>query len=82
VLDKARTPDLYLLTDDRDVPFDDDGLRDGEHLRPWMTGRFREILASSGAPVVELHGPHDTRLATAIEACDALIAKGWDLTSP
>jgi len=80
VLEKAASPDLYLLTDDRDVPFHDDGLRDGEHLRSWMTGRFREVLAASGVPVVELHGPHDARLATAVEACDALIAKGWSLS--
>lgn len=78
----ARTPDLYLLTDHRDVPFHDDGLRDGEHLRAWMTGRFREVLASTGVAVVELHGPHETRLATAVDTCDALIAKGWSLASP
>ena len=27
---------LYLLTDHTDVPFEDDGLRDGEHVRGWM----------------------------------------------
>ena len=37
----ARWPDLYLLTDHDGVPFEQDGLRDGEHLREWMTGRFR-----------------------------------------
>jgi HTH-type transcriptional regulator, transcriptional repressor of NAD biosynthesis genes len=82
VRDQAATPHLYLLTDDRDVPFDDDGLRDGEHLRAWMTGRFREVLAASGVPVVELHGPHETRLARAVVACDALLAKGWSLAEP
>jgi len=82
VLAKARTPDLYLLTDDRDVPFHDDGLRDGEHLRGWMTGRLREVLAASGVSTVELHGPHEERLARAVEACDALIAKGWCLAEP
>jgi HTH-type transcriptional regulator, transcriptional repressor of NAD biosynthesis genes len=74
VLALAREPDLYLLTDHVGVPFEDDGLRDGEHLRTWMTGRFREVLA--GRPVVELTGPHSDRLATALAACDALLTGG------
>jgi NadR type nicotinamide-nucleotide adenylyltransferase len=82
VLAAAREPDLYLLTDHRDVPFHDDGLRDGEHLREWMTQRFREVLGASGVPVLELHGPHERRLARAVEACDVLIAKRWELADP
>ncbi|MFC0003179.1 AAA family ATPase [Micromonospora siamensis] len=78
----ARRPDLYLLTDHAGVPFDDDGLRDGEHLRAWMTGRFRQELAASGVPVVELAGSHPRRLARAVEACDALLAAGWSLAEP
>ena len=43
---------LYLLTDHADVPFEDDGLRDGEHVRGWMNERFAEVLraAASLAP--------------------------------
>jgi NadR type nicotinamide-nucleotide adenylyltransferase len=78
----ARVPNLYLLTDHDGVPFEDDGLRDGEHLRDWMTGRFREELRTSGAPVVEVTGPPDVRLAIALEACDALLAQGWSLADP
>ncbi|MEU5946676.1 AAA family ATPase [Micromonospora sp. NPDC047465] len=78
----ARRPALYLLTDHVGVPFDDDGLRDGEHLRAWMTGRFRTELAGCGAPVVELTGPHPERLARAVAACDALLAAGWPLADP
>lgn len=70
VLSMAREPALYLLTDHVGVPFEDDGLRDGEHLRAWMTRRFREVLA--GHPVVELTGSHDHRLATALAAVDVL----------
>ena len=47
---------LYLLTSHEGVPFADDGLRDGEHLRPWMTGRFREVLGAGGTPWRELRG--------------------------
>lgn len=78
----ARRPDLYLLTSDVDVPFTDDGLRDGEHLRGWMTDRFRAVLRDSDVPTVELIGPPRQRLATALAACDALLAKGWSLAPP
>ncbi|MBM0237433.1 AAA family ATPase [Micromonospora sp. ATA32] len=78
----ARRPALYLLTDHRGVPFADDGLRDGEHLRAWMTDRFRAELAGCGVPVVELTGSHEERLARAVAACDALLAAGWSLAEP
>ena len=78
----ARRPALYLLTDHDGVPFADDGLRDGEHLRAWMTGRFRAELAGCGVPVVELRGSHEERLAVAVAACDALLAAGWSFTEP
>ncbi|WP_033338205.1 AAA family ATPase [Catenuloplanes japonicus] len=82
VLHAARKPDLYLLTDHEDVPFEDDGTRDGEHLRAWMTGLFRTHLAGTGVPVVALRGPHETRMAIAVAACDALLDKGWSLAEP
>ncbi|MFR9778475.1 AAA family ATPase [Micromonospora sp. MS34] len=78
----ARRPALYLLTDHEGVPFVDDGLRDGEQLRAWMTGRFRAELAGCGVPVVELRGPHEARLAIAVAACDALLAAGWAFADP
>jgi NadR type nicotinamide-nucleotide adenylyltransferase len=78
----ARRPDLYLLTDHVGVPFEDDGLRDGVHLRGWMTDRFREVLAGSGCPVVELAGGRADRLARAIEAVDGLLSEGWALADP
>jgi HTH-type transcriptional regulator, transcriptional repressor of NAD biosynthesis genes len=82
VRDAARRPDLYLLTDHEGVPFEDDGLRDGEHVRAWMTGRFRELLATTGVPVVELRGSPQERLAVALDACDGLLARGWALADP
>ncbi|WP_432828345.1 AAA family ATPase [Dactylosporangium sp. CA-092794] len=82
VRDAARKPALYLLTSDEGVPFEDDGMRDGEHLRAWMTGRFRAELAASGVPWIELTGPYRARLTAAVRACDALLAQGWNLASP
>ncbi len=77
-----RRPDLYLLTSDDGVPFTDDGLRDGEHLRPWMTGRFREVLAAQPVPWLELTGPYRQRLRTALAACDDLLGRGWEFAEP
>jgi NadR type nicotinamide-nucleotide adenylyltransferase len=78
----ARTPALYLLTPDDGVPFEDDGMRDGEHLRGWMTGRFRAELAAGRAPWLELTGAYRTRLRTALAACDDLLARGWRFAAP
>ncbi|MEV0719480.1 AAA family ATPase [Asanoa sp. NPDC050611] len=78
----ARWPHLYLLTDHVGVPFEQDGLRDGEHVREWMTGRFRAALAGAPVPVVELTGSADERLETAAKACARLLEQGWDLADP
>ncbi|MGW0702506.1 AAA family ATPase [Streptomyces sp. NPDC002867] len=82
VAPEPRTQHLWLLTDHESVAFEDDGLRDGEHLRPWMTGRFREELARTGRRTVELTGPHEQRLARAVAAVDTLIGEGWHLADP
>ncbi|MGW7345793.1 AAA family ATPase [Streptomyces sp. NPDC054854] len=74
--------DMYLLTDDADVPFEDDGLRDGPRLRPWMTGRFREELTATGRPFLTLRGDRATRLAAAVTAVDALLAAGRHFADP
>ncbi|GAA2232950.1 nicotinamide-nucleotide adenylyltransferase [Streptomyces amakusaensis] len=73
---------LWLLTDDESVPFEDDGLRDGAELRPWMTARFAAELARTGRRTVRLTGPHERRLATAVAAVDALLAEGLRLADP
>jgi len=73
---------LYILTDHVGVGFDDDGLRDGEHLRPWMTGRSREVLAETGVKWIEVHGDRAARLARALEAVDQVLVEGWGLAAP
>lgn len=64
----SRPPLLYLLTSPLDVPFVQDGLRDGEHLREEMSGWFRVLLASQPVPWVELTGPAELRVETALAA--------------
>ena len=72
----ARTYDLYLLTGS-DVPFVQDGLRDGEHVREWMTARFAERLAARPEPHLVLNGDPGSRLERAAAVVDALLARGW-----
>jgi NadR type nicotinamide-nucleotide adenylyltransferase len=79
---RVRRPDLYLLTSDEGVPFVDDGLRDGEHLRRWMTGRFREELAVHAVRHKQLTGSPGERLRAAVAATDALLARGWSFAPP
>jgi NadR type nicotinamide-nucleotide adenylyltransferase len=70
--------DLYLLTAP-DVPFVQDGFRDGEHIRHWMHDRFHEQLKSGTTPFVELRGTYDERLARAISAVDQLMIEPLSL---
>jgi HTH-type transcriptional regulator, transcriptional repressor of NAD biosynthesis genes len=76
------THHLWLLTDHEGVAFEDDGLRDGEELRPWMTERFRAELNRTGRTFTEVTGDRQERLAAAVTAVDALLADGWDFAAP
>ncbi len=56
---------LYILTGD-EIPFVQDGIRDGEHIRHAMQRRFVERLDEEGFPYVVVTGSPEERLATAI----------------
>lgn len=60
---------LYLLTDPG-IPFVQDGTRDGERYRAWMTQRFRDVLAAEGLPFSEISGGREARRGAAIEAIE------------
>ena len=81
----ARVPDLYLLTGD-EIPFVQDGWRDGEHVRHAMQQRFREELArrsaTDGVPWVELRGSRAERCAAAVGLVDDLLRRPRDLADP
>ena len=77
----SRVPDLYLLTGD-EIPFVQDGQRDGEHVRHAMADRFRQELADQPAAWVEVRGTRSERLEAAATAVDALLARGRPLADP
>ena len=62
---------LYLLTD-CDLPFVQDGLRDGETIRQWMTRRFEDVLTERGLPWVKISGTGEQRLSAAVAEVDKL----------
>lgn len=65
---------LYILTSHVGVTFDADDIRDGEHLREWMTNRFRDELSQRATPWIELDGyDRGDRLSRAIEAVDSVL---------
>jgi HTH-type transcriptional repressor of NAD biosynthesis genes len=68
----AHRHDLYLLTD-CDFPFVQDGLRDGESIREWMTRRFEQVLIERGLPWVKISGGRSDRLQAAIREVDKLL---------
>jgi HTH-type transcriptional repressor of NAD biosynthesis genes len=80
-LARSRQPDLYVLTS-ADIPFVQDGLRDGEHIRSWMTERFREVLGAQSAPWIEVSGSPRDRLDVARQAVSDLLDGGWGLADP
>lgn len=80
----ARPHPLYLLTSHHDVPFVQDGIRDGEHIRAWMTGRFAEALEATGRTWRLLVGSVEQRVADALTAIDELRndAAAWRFAAP
>ncbi len=66
---------LYLHTAP-DLPFVQDGLRDGEAIRGWMDQRFTETLPA-GVPVARIQGTGNHRLKAAMNA----IQTEWSRTT-
>ncbi len=67
-----RKYDLYLLTGD-EIPFEQDGLRDGEHIRHWMHERFVEKLNATGRRWCLITGTPDERFRLAVQLIDDVV---------
>ena len=66
--------DLYLLTGD-EIPFVQDGLRDGEHVRHEMHRWFEEALDEQRVPWKLLRGSHEERMREALCQVKGLFAE-------
>ena len=69
---EAHPPSLYILTGD-DIIFVQDGLRDGENIRKWMTQRFEEELSQQNVPWTKVSGNRVLRLNSAIQEIEPLV---------
>lgn len=68
--------DVYLLTSHEGVPWQDDGLREGDlGVRAEMTGWFARALTAAGHSWVLLTGSMAARLALAVRVTDAVLAR-------
>lgn len=64
---------LYLLADIAGVPFEQDGIRDGEDYRGAMQRWFEEELTAREQPWVLISGNRAERLATSIRHVDEVL---------
>jgi HTH-type transcriptional repressor of NAD biosynthesis genes len=67
-----RKCDMYFLTCP-DIPFVQDGTRDGEHIRLDMHKRFEEELHKRNMPFVLLSGDKKSRIKKATEECSGIL---------
>ncbi|MCD0451891.1 AAA family ATPase [Actinocorallia sp. API 0066] len=74
--------DLWILTDAHDIPFEQDGWRDGEAVRHAMHARFAAELTTRALPHLVVQGPPAHRLTRALAEVDALFSQGWHFTEP
>lgn len=65
--------DVYFVTDHVDVPFVQDGLRDGKHIRGDMTRWFLDALTATGRSWVLLTGSLDERVNLAHSVTETLL---------
>lgn len=73
---------LYLLTDHTDVPFVQDGIRDGESVRAEMTGWFVREMTRRGLSWVMLTGTLSERIDLAVRVAEQELARRMTFTDP
>lgn len=67
-------PKMYILTD-INIPFVQNGWRDGENIRERMHDLFKTELIKRRYPYIQVHGTLQMRIDQASEAIDAMIAQ-------
>lgn len=74
---------IYLLTDHVGVPFVQDGIRDGEHIRAEMTRWFEDALTATGRSwVLLLTGPLSERVDLAVRVVNLALAQRSSFGAP
>jgi NadR type nicotinamide-nucleotide adenylyltransferase len=71
-----RPYDLYVVTGD-EIPWVDDGTRDGEHIRSDFHRQVRAAVAARTDPWIEVHGSIEERVAAAAAAIESILAAPW-----
>ena len=74
--DKA---DLYIITGD-EIPFVQDGTRDGEHVRHRMHRWFEARIKKAGVPYIVVRGDPAARLRASKNAAEDIIAQKRKIT--
>ena len=64
--------DFYILTG-AEIPFVQDGWRDGQHIRAAMHARFEEKLRAQNVPFLLVEGTRQARLETAARRVEKLL---------
>jgi HTH-type transcriptional repressor of NAD biosynthesis genes len=78
---RSRQPDLYIVTD-VDIPFVQDGMRDGEHIREWMHRRFLQALEGWERPFLVVRGSLQARVIASVEAIAARVESPKTTSAP
>lgn len=68
---RQNVADLYIVTGD-EIPFVQDGTRDGEHIRHQMQATFLKRLQEENKPFIVVTGSPEQRLRDAIKTIDQL----------
>jgi hypothetical protein len=64
---QASFADIYVVTDPNDVKFEQDGIRDGEHLRKSMHDSFVDTAMQTGKTVIIASGSRSERVRCVVE---------------
>jgi NadR type nicotinamide-nucleotide adenylyltransferase len=64
----------HTVVTDIDIPFVQDGLRDGEAIRAWMHGLFIKRLREAGRPFTVVSGSPAQRVESTVALIDAILA--------
>jgi HTH-type transcriptional repressor of NAD biosynthesis genes len=75
--------DVYLLTDHANVPWHDDGLREGDlDIRAAMTTWFEDALTAAGHSWVLLTGSLEQRVDLAVRTVDQMVQTRCRFATP